>query len=202
MNISSTERLISRTEQLRPEQIHCFVRIFLPRKSLLTRSRSLYLEAKNFSGTKCRLSRRNSLISQFPPQTSRAGVPTCTACSPRRSFEGGACRAGAWCEGGSTKNSGPISAARARNLPLRLCRSSRSKTSVVPSYSLPRHPRTPRHPRLTSPRFSCCLRISFSFVPLSTVFIIDLIWLGHISVAVADYQRKVAVKFESKRKKE
>jgi hypothetical protein len=36
-------------------------------------------------------------------------------------------------------------------------------------------------------------------VPLSAVFISELIWLGHISVALADDQRKVHVKLEIKK---
>jgi hypothetical protein len=45
------------------------------RQSLLSWSTCSYLEDENFSETKSALSRRKSLISQFPPQTSHAGVP-------------------------------------------------------------------------------------------------------------------------------
>src|SRR5262245_52109172 len=81
MNISSPKRLGSRTDPLRPGQIHVSVPIFLsqisyyPAKSPLTQSRLLYLLSHVFLGTKCRLSRRKSLISHFPPQISRSAVP-------------------------------------------------------------------------------------------------------------------------------
>ncbi len=96
MKIPSPKRLPSRADHLRPEHIPFSISIVLPaitrspRKSQLTRSRSLYLESENLPGTKRRPSRRNPLISRFPPQSSLRAFPRCTA-SP-------------------TNNSGPVSA--------------------------------------------------------------------------------------------
>jgi hypothetical protein len=80
MNISLPERPKRQTDRFCPRLIHLIAAIFLPpfyrpRKSLLTRSRLLYLEAENLRRTKCSLFRRKYLISHFPPHLLRSSAP-------------------------------------------------------------------------------------------------------------------------------